>query len=543
MKQRIMKHNIFTILALLALVVVPACKSLEVPPPNSLTDEQMQQILAGDDENAKAMIIAAIGNTLNSNFNAAGATWSGYSSYPLNSQVDQDFLMSMRGNDVIPGTDVTGKSGHAATYRTFENFDARNLTWPYYALGALLTTNANKVLLYVTEDAGKTGGSAAQFRGQALCVRAYAYMQLMERFQKAYTNGGKDGKGMPIYTAYKVNTPAPISSAEETYEFILGDLKEAVQLLEEMGYTSELKDIDLGVARFLYARAALWAGEWDVVIEQAGKLTEQFKTFIKEENYGAKAADLRAYCEGTKDLKAEDNAFQTLGKNPEAIMGFVQGDGSNTYQNLFCNVFEPGEAGEGGLAPRIEDRLYDKIDPRDFRKDIFTTEAANYVYIIDEDGKTQMREIPPYANLKWAATIAKGYDKRSHHLECDNYIFRSSEAYLMLAEAYAQKGNDSQAKATLNKLLAARTKAGEAALTCDTYSGMSGLNALQMVQLQTRIELWCENGREFYNNKRWNIPVNRSGSKVHYSNASLAPEAMVLQVPINETSTNTHWAD
>ncbi len=70
------------------------------------------------------------------------------------------------------------------------------------------------------------------------------------------------------------------------------------------------------------------------------------------------------------------------------------------------------------------------------------------------------------------------------------------------------------------------------------------MTALQMVQLQTRIELWCEGGREYYNNKRWNIDVNRAGSSTHYETAAtLAVGEMNLAIPRSETTTNTHWAD
>lgn len=406
-----------------------------------------------------------------------------------------------------------------------------------------MLTGANKALLYLTPEAAKAGANARKYRGQALAVRAYAYMQLMERFQPAYTNGGKDGKGMPIYKSYGTNDPAPISSATDTYKFILEDLTEAVEDLAEMGYTTEPKDVDRGVAQFLLARAALWSGDWDTCIKAASEIVSKFPNFIKEANYGAKDEDFKAYCDGTKDCKSEDNAFLVVAANPEALMGFISGAGSNTYTSSFFNIFANGVAGSSGEPPRIDSRLYDKIDANDFRKDIFTTSTANYKYILDSDGKTLEQQIPEYSSMKFAATFAKGVTVRDHQIICDNYIFRSSEAYLMLAEAYAQSGQDAKAKEVLNKLLAARTKAGKPTLTCDNYSGMSGMSALQMVQLQTRIEMWCEGGREFYNNKRWNISVNRTGSNNHYRTGTLSVDEMVLSIPRSETTTNTHWAD
>ena len=108
----------------------------------------------------------------------------------------------------------------------------------------------------------------------------------------------------------------------------------------------------------------------------------------------------------------------------------------------------------------------------------------------------------------------------------------------MKAEAEAQSGTG-DAKATLNILLAARTKEGATPLTCDSYTEMNGLSALEMVQLQTRIEMWGENGLEYYNNKRWNKPVDRNGSNVHWIKATtLTVPNMALQIPEESTNYN-----
>lgn len=538
------KYISYIAVAFLAASFMSSCKSLDVAPPNNITDEQIQEILEKGDESAKNLIVNLVGTGLENFFNPSGYNWSGYSDDNGNSQLDQDFLMSMRGNDVVLGTAATASSKHRTAYNLIKTYTLTDNTYSYYALSACLLTGANKALLYLTPEAAKNGANARKYRGQALAVRAYAYMQLMERFQAAYTNGGKDGKGMPIYKSYGTNDPAPISSATDTYKFIIEDLTEAVEDLQEMGYTSEPKDIDLGVAQFLLARAALWFGDWDTCIKAASDIVAHFPKFIQEANYGAKNADFADYCAGTKEFKSEDNAFLVVAANPEAIMGFLNGAGSNKYTSYNANIFANGIAGSSAEAPRIDDRLYNKIDDNDFRKEAFTTSSANYTYKTNDAGVTKTNLIPEYSSLKFAATLAKGVTVRDHQIICDNYIFRSSEAYLMLAEAYAQSGQDAKAKSVLNTLLAARTKAGKPTLTCDNYSSMAGMTALQMVQLQTRIELWCEGGREFYNNKRWNIDVNRAGSSNHYETAAtLAVSEMTLSIPRSETTTNTHWAD
>jgi len=147
-----------------------------------------------------------------------------------------------------------------------------------------------------------------------------------------------------------------------------------------------------------------------------------------------------------------------------------------------------------------------------------------------------------YVNVKFAANVGIGM-AIGNTTACDPGIidysmFRVAEAYLMKAEALAQQGQDGPAKEVLNLLLAKRAKTG-ASLTCDNYSSMAGMTALEMVQLQTRIEMWGERGLEWYNNRRWNIPVNRSGSTVHHNPGLTYPvSGMTLPLPDQETQTN-----
>ena len=115
----------------------------------------------------------------------------------------------------------------------------------------------------------------------------------------------------------------------------------------------------------------------------------------------------------------------------------------------------------------------------------------------------------------------------------DYALFRVSEAYLMKAEAQVQSGGDW--KTTLNSLISARSNG---ALNCDNYPSMAGLSPLEMVQLQTRIEMWGEHSLEFYNNRRWKINVNRSGSSVHHSASQIPYAQLVLQIPEQEINTN-----
>jgi len=539
--------------AIVGLILASCNDNLDVAPPNSITDEQIQEILASGDETKIQLIMSGLVSNLSANFQLNGS-YSGFGSNPLNPLTNQDLFGNLRGNDIVLGERTLGASG---TYQIFYNIDSsfepwlasdrtHNYTW--WWLSTTPATNANKVLVYLGDDviAESNSKSLKDYRARCLTVRAYGYNMLMERFQKAYLQGGKDGKGMPIYTTYGVNTPVAPSSAAATYDFIKKDLKEAVTLLGEAalgeksdGYTvATTNDIDRGVAQFLLARVSLWTGDYATCISSCQEILTHYPTFIPQAAYGIQNTRAKALADGTDDVKADDNAFSRLAKNPECILGWVDGNGAQTYQYSNFNCFAEGSGGLSGYYMRMDNRLYEKIAGDDFRKGIFLTEPVVYTYPTDKKAFT----IPTYTNLKWGATISLQQTKRNSNINCDYSYFRSSEVLLMLAEAQASSGQDAAAKATLNTLLAARTKTGATILTCDNYPSMKGLSALDMVKLQWRIEMWGENGDEFYNAKRWNVPTDRTSSAIHWSTGkTYTVEHMTYEIPIQETSTNGHW--
>jgi tetratricopeptide (TPR) repeat protein len=526
---------------------------LEVPPPNSLTDEMIQDILRSGDENKINLVLGSMAEGLDHNFKL-NDSYSGFSNNPLNPLTNQDLWFNLMGNDIVLGEPTLGTSGIA--YQIFYNMDPafepwraddRSYNYTWWKLAATPHTNANKVLDYLDEETVEESGSKLlkDYRARALTVRAYGYMLLMERYQKAYLHGGKDGKGMPIYTTYGENPPVEPASATDTYNFIKDNLTEAAQLFSESeigdnGFTTNKpNDIDRGVALFLLARVYLWTGEYENCITAAEEILEHYPNFIREEYYGIDNSRVNDLAEGKDDVKANDNAFSSLDKNPETILGWVDGNGAQTYQFGNFNCFLEGDGGLGQYYMRIDDRLFEKIDDSDYRKDRFLVEPLAYTYPTNHT----VRTIPKYTNLKWGATIAKQHTERNNKLNCDHTYFRSSEVLLMLAEAQALNNQEGNAKNTLNRLLAARTKSGRPALTCDTYSSMKALSVLEMIKLQWRIEMWGENGLDFYNSKRWNQDVDRNGSEIHWSAGKIyTVEQMTYEIPIQETSTNPLWS-
>jgi len=386
------------------------------------------------------------------------------------------------------------------------------------------------MLNFLDDETVGTNTTLKEYKARGLVVRAYAYDFLMENYQDAYLQGGKDKLGMMLYDYYSPTQDYKArSSSTETYDFIKNDLTTAVQLFTDAGkgYTSDLTDIDLGVANFLLARVSLESGDWTTTISACDAILTNYPTLMDQNVYGGVN---NVGTETLPEIRPETNGFLYNAKNPEVILGFPVGT-ALTVHNGWMNPFAEGNGGLGEGFARIDNQLYEKIAADDYRKDCFMSkDFGDYTY---PTNKT-VKYIPIYTNLKFAATHGIGTDDKKNVGTVTCYYMRSSEVLLMKAEAEAQSGDATSAKATLNILLKARTRSGATTLTCDNYSSMSGMTALQMVQLQTRIELWGEGGREFFNNKRWGIAIDRTASSDHVDKSTYSVSDMTLKIPENE---------
>ncbi len=522
-----MKNYIIGIIFLIGTLFMWSC-DLDYEPLSATTDEEVQKLLASGDDETIDLILGSMANAMPTYFNASGLSGAGGSDGRYRSCQGLDYMRCLEANDIVFG-DIASISIFGADEYKFADFISQSVdkNEMYWVHMWQLVTNANKMLYYLDDETIESNLTLKKYKAWGLVVRAYAYNYLMENYQDSYLQGGKDKLGLMIYDTYDPTQEYKArSSSTETYEFIVDDLETAVSLLKEYynnsgesGYTTDIKDIDLGVAQFVLARVKLVTGEWDDVVGLCDAILDNYSDFIAEEYYGGANKGF--------EIRPEENAFLYNEVNPEVILGFPNGTALTTH-TAWTNAFGESSGGEGGGYARIDNQLFEKIADDDYRQDCFLdTMIVDYTY---PTNGTQ-DNIPTYTNLKFAATYGIGSDDKTQvgSSEC-NYM-RSSEVLLMKAEAYAQNGNDTEAKNTLNELLAARTRAGATTLTCDNYPGMSGMTALEMVQLQTRIEMWGEKGLEYYNNKRWNISVDRSGSDTHTNRTTYGVSEMTCDIP------------
>lgn len=532
------KINIFYSLLVSTVLFCSCANELEVAPPNSITDEQIKEMLASGDKATIEKILGSVANSVVDVFNDDGFVPSSAYLTGYYYNVGQDVMRNLEGNDIVLGNRVLSSSNYGAWEYQLNDFRTVSSTYnyPYWNCGYNGVNTANKLLNYLDDKTVGDNLLLKEYKGRGLIARAYFYNYLMENYQDAYLQGGKDKLGVPLYERYDPSQEyQPRASASDTYAFIKKDLNEAIRLFEEagIGFTAETYDIDLGIAYFILARVSLWTGDYATCIDCCSKIMDQYPTLIPVNVYGSRLV----YDENkVPDISPENNAFLNKAINPEVLFGWDKSKDFGVFGS-YMNIFSESIGSTSSYGPTkeayqcIDNRLYEKMADSDCRKSCFAVDAiGDYAY------PTQgIHFIPAYANIKFAATYGLGGKNKKDAGVQDYCLFRTSEALLMLAEAQAMSGNENGAKATLNKLLAARTIADAPALTCDTYPSMKGLSTLEMVQLQWRIEMWGENGREYYNNKRWGIAVDRSSSKNHIEkNVTYSVAQMTLQIPENE---------
>jgi len=515
-----------------------SCSSeLDVTPPNRIVKEQVLDLLANGTDAQRENIFNGMASSLPV-FIAQPVRNAGSLDPRYNHFTGMAVMRGLEGNDMIFGNNTAEAIPQCFGREEYRWNSIRNATgttaW-YWQHGYDFVAAANKILQYLPNDVVGDNSILKRYRAQALFLRAFGYNHLVENFQDAYLQGGNTKLGVPIYETFDPTQPyRERETLEKCYQFIKADLDQAVLDFADY-YTDAKSAIDAGVAYFLRARVSLCMGNWAQAASDCQKIIDsQRSSFMTETQYVAQ----KQVEDGKDHYFAVNSGFLDMSKNPETIWGFLLAEASASNlswvhtQSSWLNAYATNsqQGGARGLNVQIDQRLYDKIAPDDYRKDNFVgpAGAGDYVYA---DGQT--KAILPYANLKFASSVGKtGGTNTAQALTTSNQndwtVFRLSEVYLMLAEAQAQSGNDAAAKATLDILIAERTNG---TYNTDTYPAHAGLSTLQRIQLQTRIEMWGERGLEFYNNKRWNIPVDRNGSSNHWDKVSIPVSEMTMQIP------------
>ena len=488
--------------AALLVAGVSACSSrLDVNNPNYFTKDDIDNILQGDDEEKKDKVVAGLVSVLPGYINIYNAALNGGYSNGYAYESSFELRRFMQSGDVVEGS-----SANKGTYNQWyqnspsvtywqTNDDIQN--YGYYLGPVYKITNAIKAMQYLSDDNVKEDKKMKGYQAQALTMKAIGYTMLMERYTDLQDVTSETKQGWPIYNDYAYNPATEPKSVAETWATIKEYFDKAVKSFHESsigtkgylsGHTSDVVySINCAVAQYYRCRAAMDRKDWATVIDGATELLSYYPNFIKASDYGmdqSKLASVAARNDNGwcgKEYNAEENAFYNWEKNPEGIFGSARGSSNMFWTNGGFNALKRGPSGYY----QVDADIYNALSDNDCRKAcILADDFENYpIYSFENNDSTWYSyTMPKYTSLKWAASSSIGHNGEMHdnkYTVSDNIYLRTSAVWLMLAEAYAQSGQDAMAKQTLNKLLEARTIEGRPTMTCDnTMAGMSTMDTL-----------------------------------------------------------------
>lgn len=544
--------------AALLVAGVSACSSrLDVNNPNYFTKDDIKDILQGGDEEKKDKVVAGLVSVLPGYINIYNAALNGGYSNGYAYESNFELRRFMQSGDVVEGS-----SANKGTYNQWyqnspsvtywqTNDDIQN--YGYYLGPVYKITNAIKAMQYLTDDDVKEDKKMKGYQAQALTMKAIGYTLLMERYTDLQDVTSETKQGWPIYNDYAYNPATEPKSVAETWATIKEYFDKAVKSFHESsigtkgylsGHTSDVVySINCAVAQYYRCRAAMDRKDWATVIDGATELLSYYPNFIKASDYGMDQSKLASVAARNddgwcgKEYNAEENAFYNWEKNPEGIFGSARGSSNMFWTNGGFNALKRGPSGYY----QVDANIYNALSDNDCRKAcILADDFENYpIYSYENNDSTWFSyTMPKYTSLKWAASSSIGHNGEMHdnkYTVSDNIYLRTSAVWLMLAEAYAQSGQDAMAKQTLNKLLEARTIEGRPTMTCDNT--MAGMSTMDMVKLQWRIEMWGEGDWAFYNQKRWGTQHKRGAN--HWSKTQISH--FTWEIPQKERIGNPYW--
>lgn len=375
--------------------------------------------------------------------------------------------------------------------------------------------STNAIINKVADDGLTIDADMSNILGQAYAYRAWAYHKLVTTYAKGYLIGNPSSDpGIPLLFASEAPyTSQPRSTVEEIYTQIEKDIDQAIVYFADASSPDNKSHLSINAAYGIKARIALSKGDWATAATAAVFARDGFP--LLEET----------------DWKSGFNTYDLS----EVIWGGRVIDSETTYFRSYFYLLSPtfnGSQNRGN--PKIFDiERYNQISATDYRRDVVLPLAPNtnssasngeggsfatdpnydneddfeaaYDDVIDTYGMTSRHNTHPYMHVKFL-------QKNPGTIDPDDVIYmRSSEMYLIEAEAKAMQGDVSGAQAALAVIGDARDSAYDET----AYNDQTSL--MEHIQFQRYVELYGE-GFGWTDHIRWDkgIDLTNSGASAVY---------------------------
>ncbi|MBR8537206.1 RagB/SusD family nutrient uptake outer membrane protein [Carboxylicivirga sediminis] len=403
-----------------------------------------------------------------------------------------------------------------------------------------IIASANAIINKAAEGTIPEDAKMKEIIGQAYTYRAYAYLSLVQHYAKGYLIGNPaTDPGVPLlFSSEAPFTSEPRSTVEVIYDQCMSDVNTAIDYFKDAtsrptGNAFDKSQLNIDVAYGLKARIALNMGDWRTAAD-AAKLAREDYPLMDEDDWksGFNTTLLPEVIWGSNVISTETTYFRS-------------------YFYLMSNTFNGSQVRNN---PKIMDkRLYAQIPDTDYRKDQFLKDAPNSnlsasngeggwenntnpIYTTEEEfdaeidrlasvyGWTSAHNTHPYMHVKMRNKAPGTTDPD------DIILMRSSEMYLIEAEAEAMLDNISAAQNALKPLGEERDNAYDVTIY-DTKEKL-----IEHIKFQRALELWGE-GFLYTDKIRWDEGIDHAANGGSGASADLYQSGFQQARP----SVNDEW--
>lgn len=362
----------------------------------------------------------------------------------------------------------------------------------YYRTFYKMIGDANQIIANVDKIVASEADKNSVL-AQALTLRAYAYSYLVQFYAKRYdgTKANNDQLGVPLMLKPE-DVALPRSTVQDVYKQIVADLDKAISLGVKSRQNKSLINSD--VAKGLRARVALTMQDYPNAIKYAKEIVD------------SKAFPLMSVADYQKGFNDAN-----IGEIMWATMPTVDQD--DTFGSYFAQIgYNVNTSFMRANPKRINSALYAKISSTDVRKKMWEPKPTEANFPLPLSSFSRQEYMSKKFSVKTPGT-ALG----------DVTLLRSSEMYLILAEAYASSNQSTLAQDILFEY--AKVRDPEAVKSTKT-----GVALLEDIWINRRTEFWGE-GFRFFDLKRLNQPLNRN-SVPNFVSASVSN---LMEVPAGDS--------
>ena len=399
--------------------------------------------------------------------------------------------------------------------------------------------HANLLINNIAESDFTETPELFEILGQAHTYRAYAYLSLIQHFARGYLIGNPSSDpGVPLLSSTEAPyTSEPRSTVQQVYDQIEVDLDAAIAAFGSgSGRTGSgaaaKSQLNINVAHGLKARWALSKGDWAQAAESAVAAREGFP-LMSEGDWlsGFNTNNLSEVIWGSNVIDPETTFFRS-------------------YFYLASNTFNGSQIRNN---PKIADRrLVDAIPETDYRGEAFIIDAPNTNSSAANGQGGSAENDPNYdsqeafearraeINAEYGINNAFNQHPYMHFklknanpgsIDPDDIIYmRSSEMYLIEAEALAMLGDVEGAQAALSPLGEERDSNYDVTL----YNTQESL--IEHIKFQRRLELWGE-GFGYTDKIRWDEGIDHAADGGSGASEVLYQQAYQIERP----SVNDDW--